>query len=68
MVAPLRAVRRGLSCLMSLNLLFWVLYVVGVVFGVWAAWPLTKEKGTTLLFWVLIGLLGWAVFGAAVHR
>lgn len=53
---------------MTLGLLFWVIAVVAVVFGFyapsqpnlvrWAFWP-----------WVLcILILGWEVFGAAVHR
>lgn len=55
---------------MSLNLLFWVLYIVGVLlFGV-GQWPITNRFGfgSGLLMVVLVGLLGWATFGAAVHR
>ena len=54
---------------MSIALLFWVLYLVALVFSAYssrAAWP--NWAGSGLLYFVLIGLLGWAVFGAAVHR
>ncbi len=56
---------------MSVGLLFWVLYLVALVFGMWSNWPASgpafRPIGGTLLFFVLIGLLGWKVFGAAVH-
>lgn len=54
---------------MSLAILFWVLYVVALVFGFYQnrttfnAWA-----GGALLHFILIGILGWGVFGAVVHR
>jgi hypothetical protein len=57
---------------MSLNLLFWVLYLVALVFGMWPDGPLTQASfrplGGRFLVFVLIGLLGWATFGAAIHK
>ena len=55
---------------MSIALLFWVLYIVGVVFAGWSQFPMTNPRGfgASLFVMILIGLLGWAVFGAAVHR
>jgi hypothetical protein len=53
---------------MTLALLFWVLMVVWLVFGLWSNWPPTKTWGGTLLFWILLAILGWAVFGPAIHR
>lgn len=55
---------------MSISLLFWVLYIVGILFSGWASWPVTNPRGigASLFVMVLIGLLGWAVFGAAIHR
>lgn len=57
---------------MSLSLLFWVIYIISVVFGLWSNWPLGADKarglGLSFVVLVLIGLLGWQVFGAAVHR
>lgn len=54
---------------MNISLLFWVLYIVALLFGVYTnranvpAW-----FGGSFVQFVLIGVLGWAVFGAAVHR
>jgi hypothetical protein len=57
---------------MSLSLLFWVLMIVSFLFGLWSNLPLgpggMKPVGTTLLIFVLLAILGWAVFGAAIHR
>lgn len=58
--------------MMSIGFLFWLLMILTVIFGFWANWPLTAANGrpfgTTLLTFVLFALLGWAVFGAAIHR
>lgn len=47
-----------------------MLYIIALVFGMWSNWPASgpvfRPLGCTLLFFVLIGLLGWKVFGAAV--
>jgi hypothetical protein len=54
---------------MTLGLLFWVLFIIAAVFSLYqnrAAFP--AWAGGSLLYFVLIGLLGWATFGAAVHR
>ena len=54
---------------MSIALLFWVLYILAIVFSAYTNrtnWP--GWAGGSLLYFVLIGLLGWAVFGAAIHR
>jgi len=54
---------------MSIGLLFWVIMVVGLLFGVYTnrttalAWA-----SNSLVLWILLALLGWAVFGAAIHR
>jgi len=57
---------------MTLSVLFWVLYIVSLVFGGWAYWPASggnmRPLGGTLLIFILIGILGWQVFGAAIHR
>lgn len=53
---------------MTLALLFWVLYIVALVFGCYsnrATFPAWVGGG--LLHFILIGILGWAVFGAAVR-
>lgn len=54
---------------MSLSLLFWVLWIVALVFGGYsnrAALP--GWIGGSLLYFILIGILGWQVFGAAIKH
>ena len=58
---------------MPLGILFWVIYVIAILFGFWAnytpgqPWPF-RQFGSYLVMWVLIGILGWQVFGPVVHR
>ena len=58
---------------MSISLLFWILYIVGLVFGLFINWPAApgaigfRGTGYTLLLFILIGLLGWHVFGPAIR-
>jgi hypothetical protein len=56
---------------MTLQVWFWIIYVLALIFG-WFGyytagqpfpWP---RFGGHFVFWVLIGVLGWAVFGAPV--
>lgn len=52
---------------MSLALLFWILYIIALVFSLYqnrAAFP--AWAGGSLVQFILIGVLGWAVFGAAI--
>jgi membrane protein YdbS with pleckstrin-like domain len=58
---------------MPLGTLFWVVYVIAILFGVWsnydAAQPLWyRRAGAYLVLWVLVGILGWEVFGSVVKR
>lgn len=48
---------------MTIGMLFWVLMIVWLVFGLWAWWPITRAHGPTFLLWFLLFLLGWGVFG-----
>lgn len=54
---------------MSIGLLFWILMILCLFYGVWTNretgwnWGL----GMPLLQWVLIALLGWQVFGAMIR-
>jgi hypothetical protein len=54
---------------MSISLLFWMIVIIGILFGLYnnRATPFAWV-GNYLILWVLVILLGWAVFGAAVHR
>lgn len=60
--------------LMTLALLFWMLMILSFIFGAWSYWPAPtggiglKPLGVLLLVYVLLAILGWAQFGAAVHR
>jgi len=42
---------------------FWLLYVICVLFSGWAYYPYQRQHGGNLAIFVLIGLLGWHVFG-----
>ncbi len=59
---------------MSIQLLFWVLMILSFIFGAWSNWPAAgqppnfKPFGATLLTFILLALLGWQVFGAALHK
>lgn len=52
---------------MPMGLLFWILMLIWLVFGVYRDWPRGDGNyvplGNSLLLFVLIGLLGWAAFG-----
>jgi hypothetical protein len=56
---------------MTLAILFWVLYIIALVFGLWSGYtpgqPYTfRSWGGSVLVFVLFGILGWAVFGGPV--
>jgi len=57
---------------MTLAILFWVLYIVGLVFGLYGEYvpgqpyPLARGARSFLVF-ILIAILGWGVFGAPVR-
>lgn len=54
---------------MSIGLLFWVIMIIGFLFGCYTNRESPKLwVSNNLVLWVLLALLGWAVFGAAVHR
>jgi len=50
-----------------MGLLFWILMLLWLLFGLWSSWPITNTSygvGSNLLLFVVIALLGWKVFGA----
>ncbi len=54
---------------MSIALLFWVLMLFVLLFGAYRNRAALRGWATTdLIFWLLIALLGWQVFGPAVHK
>jgi len=56
---------------MSRGVIFWVLMILVFVFGVFSHWGGGSinymSAGMSLLQFVLFALLGWQVFGPAVH-
>jgi hypothetical protein len=55
---------------MSLRLLFWVIMLLWLIFGIiMPAWGHFSwgYVGGTLLEFILFGILGWRVFGAPVR-
>lgn len=68
--------------IVSIGFLFWLLMVLWLVFGMYINWPADQSNprnfgimGGNLLLFVLLFLIGWAVFGfviqgpgAPIHR
>ncbi len=56
---------------MTFALAYWILMLIWFVFGCWSNWPISKASvgpiGGSVLMFVLLTLLGWAVFGAPLH-
>jgi hypothetical protein len=58
---------------MQKGLLFWILMLFWLVVGLWGFWPATGGGlaygmiGWGLVLFLLIGLLGWKVFGAPLQ-
>ena len=56
---------------MTIGLLYWVLMLLWLVFGLYTNWPSAPNPpwplGGHILLWVLLALLGWKVFGPALH-
>jgi len=58
---------------MTLGLLFWMLVILTFIFGLFTNWPGSPATPyrpviNTFLVFVLVVLLGWQVFGPALHR
>ena len=63
---------------MTAGIWFWILYVLALVFGGWGLYPVTRDApnggrpmfvtyGGPLLLYVLLGVLGWGVFGPPIR-
>jgi hypothetical protein len=52
---------------MTAGIWFWILYVISILFTGYWWWPFNAERGPSLLVYILIGLLGWGVFGAPIR-
>ena len=56
---------------MPLSYLWWVIYILSLLVGLWgwyepAPSPWFRRAGGYIILWVLVGMLGWRVFGSAV--
>lgn len=53
--------------MITIGLLFWILMILWIIFGVWTYWPAPgagwRPFGGNFLLWVLLFLLGWSEFG-----
>jgi hypothetical protein len=58
---------------MTLQVLFWILMLFWLIFGLWREYtpgqpyPFIRGVGSVLTF-ILLGILGWQVFGAPIHH
>jgi len=53
---------------MYIGLVFWIIMIIGLLFGLYN--NRTNPLGwatNNLVVWVLLALLGWKVFGPALH-
>ena len=51
---------------MTIALLFWILYIVGLIFFGIDAFRTREWSVPSILFWVLIALLGVGTFGGPI--
>jgi hypothetical protein len=56
---------------MPLNLLFWVIYILALIISLWGYYvpntPWYRGFGGAFVLWLLVGILGWRVFGPAIR-
>ncbi len=57
---------------MPLGIFFWVIYVIAILFGIWSNYETgqpfpVKRFGSYGVLWILVGILGWQVFGPVVR-
>jgi hypothetical protein len=53
---------------MGANIWFWLIYVMSLVFGGWLIWPGQDRRlmGSWGILFILIGILGWGLFGSPI--
>jgi hypothetical protein len=55
---------------MSLENWFWAIYVIALLFGFWANYeagqPWYRRAGSYVALWILVGILGYGVFGSVI--
>jgi len=57
---------------MPLSFLFWGIYILSIVFGFFGFYEPTvpfwyRRAGSYLVLWILVGMLGWRIFGPAIR-
>jgi hypothetical protein len=57
---------------MAIGLLFWILMLFWLIFGLWSHWPVSapnqwRPLGNSFLLFILLLLLGWAAFGPPIR-
>jgi hypothetical protein len=52
---------------MTAGIWFWIIYVISILFTGYWWWPFTADRAPWLVVYILIGLLGWGVFGAPIR-
>lgn len=52
---------------MSIGLIYWILMIIWLVYGVWDDFPERKSLGRTGLLFVLLVLAGWGIWGPPIH-
>lgn len=52
---------------MPKGLLFWVIFIIGVILYSGLNWPFSRPAWGGIIIFILIGILGWATFGAIVQ-
>jgi len=58
---------------MPMSVLFWCIYIFSILFGIWGYYDPAqpnwyRRAGGYLVLWILVGLLGYHVFGPAISR
>jgi hypothetical protein len=56
---------------MPLSYLFWGIYIFAILFAWWLSYDgqanWYRRAGTLTVLWVLVGILGYRVFGSAIR-
>ena len=57
---------------MTIAFLFWLLFILWVVFGVWSNWPRDATRGYSplgdrFIIIILLFIIGWRVFGFPIR-
>ncbi len=48
-------------------MLFWIVYLIALIIVLWLGWPWGVGNAWVFVLFVLIGLLGWGVYGKPVQ-